>query len=161
MTEITRFEELTKNKMTILERIISHQGICKALKYNEPNFLDQPDIIDPSELIYDKIFPFYRVPDPNEQASSYLLLSFRNYSLTKSGKFKTGNIRIYSIMHKSLVITDYGFLRYDYIISEIDKLMNSERGLGIGKLEFHHMDEALINNDYLGAYISYKPYEWN
>lgn len=147
--------------MTIIERIISHQGICKALKYNEPNFLDQPDIVDPSDLIGDKIFPFYRVPDASETASSFILLSFRNYKPVKGGKFKSGIISIFTITHKNLVMTDYGVLRYDYMLSEIDKLMNSERGIGIGKLEFYQMDEAVINNDYLGNRISYKPYEWN
>jgi len=160
--EISRLQDLSKDKMTIIERILSSQGICKALKYTSSNFLDQPDIVDPSELIMDKIYPYYRIPETSSEASSYILFSFRNYRLTKGGnKFKSGLIQIFAITHKSLITTDYGFLRYDYIISEIDKLMNDVRGIGIGKLEFDKMDEIYINNDYLGSYIAYKPYEWN
>lgn len=148
--------------MTVIERILQSQGICKALAYDEPNFLDQPDIIDPSDLIMDKIFPFYRVPKSEKDVSTYILLSFRNYRPIRGGKFKSGNINIFAITHKDLVVTDYEFLRYDYIMSEIDKLINNEPGIGIGKLEFHQMDEVtFINSDYIGNVISYKPYEWN
>jgi hypothetical protein len=158
---VLRLQDLSKDKITIIERILSSQGICKALKYDKPNFLDQPDIIDPSDLIMNKIFPFYRVPDSEKDVSTYILLSFRNYQLVKSA-YKSGIISISAITHKDLAITDYGFLRYDYIISEIDKLVNGKLGLGIGRLKFEKMDEVLfVNTDYIGSYIAYKLWEFN
>lgn len=129
--------------------------------YDESNFLDQSDIEDPSELLYTKIYPYYRVPDANETASSFILLSFRNYKPVKNS-YKSGYINIYTITHKDLVPTSYGFLRYDFMMSEIDKLMNSERGIGIGKTQFTGMDEVAISNDhYIGNMITYKIWEFN
>jgi exo-beta-1,3-glucanase (GH17 family) len=69
--------------MIIMERILSSSGLCKALQYTEPNFLDQPDVVDPSDLIMEKIFPYLRVPGTEEEASTYILLQFRNYRPTK------------------------------------------------------------------------------
>src|SRR5690625_1752868 len=146
--------------MKIMESIISHEGICKALNYSEPNFLDQPPIITPSDLITQRIFPYYRVPEATEEASSFILMSFRNYRPV-NGYYKSGRINIFAVVHKSLVMTDYGFLRYDYMISEIDKALNHTEDMGIGKLNFSGMDEVFINNDYLGNVITYQPYDFN
>lgn len=158
---MSRLKNLSKDKITIMERLLSNQGICKALKYTEPNFLDMPDVTDPSDLIGSRIFPYYRVPDTEEDTSTYILMSFRNYRPVKNS-FKSGIINIFAIAHKDLIMTDHGFLRYDYMISEIDNLMNNERGIGIGKLDFHQMDEvSFINDAFIGNVISYKPYEWN
>ncbi|WGU92049.1 hypothetical protein QJQ58_15665 [Paenibacillus dendritiformis] len=146
-----------------MERLLSSSGLCKALQYTEPNFLDRPDVVDPSELIMEKIFPYLRVPGTEEEASTYILLQLRNYRPTKKGGvFKSGIINIYAITHKDLIVTDYGMLRHDYMVTEIEKLMNNQRGIGIGKLEFFQMDDvAFINNEYIGNVLSYKPYEWN
>jgi hypothetical protein len=160
VSNISRLKDLSKDKMTVIERILSSQGICKALKYEQANFLDQPDIDDPSELIMSKIYPYYRIPDAIETASTFILISFRNYGLVKN-KFKSGIINIYAITHKDLIMTDHGFLRYDYIASEIEDLMNDQRGIGIGKPQFLKMDEVFINDDYMGNFVSYKLYEWN
>lgn len=158
---MSRLENLSKDKFTIMERLLTHQGICKALKYTESDFLDMPDVIDPFELIGDKVFPYYRVPDTETDTSTYILISFRNYRPAKYS-FKSGIINIFAITHKDLVMTDHGFLRYDYMISEIDKLMNDERGIGMGKLNFVGMDEvSSINDAFIGNVISYKPVEFN
>lgn len=142
-------------------RFLSSQGLCKALAHNERNFLDMPSLDDPVKLMYDKIFPYYRVPDSENPASSYILMSFRNFRLVKN-KFKSGQINIFTLTHKDLVRTDYGFLRYDYMLEEVDKILNSQDGIGIGKTEFVKMDEWTVNNElYIGNVIAYKIYEWN
>lgn len=160
---MSRLENLSKDKNTILMRLLGSQGLCKALKYKGKDFLDQPDIEDPSELLFTNIFPYFRVPSVTEEAETFILLSFRDYRPVRNKDvFKSGFIDIYTITHKNLVETDYGFLRYDFMMSEVDKLMNETRGIGIGKVEFSHMDEVVINNEhYLGNVVKYKIYEWN
>jgi hypothetical protein len=75
--------------------------------------------------------------------------------------FKNSLIYFYIITHSSLVRTDYGALRYDYILNEIDKLFNQQRGIGIGKLPFYEMSDFQVSEDWFGAYIGYKSTEFN
>jgi hypothetical protein len=159
--KISRFQDLSKDKVTIMSRLITDQNICKAIYYNEANFLDQPDIVDPAKsLIYKNVFPYRFIPEPDKEEHTYVTLSFRRYKPVGSA-FKSGLIYIYTFTHKDLVTTDYGVLRYDYIVSEIDKLINMQRGIGIGKAEFYEMDEFIVNEKYLGQYVAYKLYEFN
>lgn len=143
-----------------MERLLSSEGICKALYYNKTNFLDQSDIADPSELIYSKIYPYKFIPDVNSDQSSFITMSFGKYRPV-GHYFKSGFVTLYVIMHRDLYRTDYGFLRTDYILGEIEELINSQRGLGFGKPEFHDMDEIHINEKYSGSYVTYKLYEFN
>lgn len=141
-------------------RLLDSQGICKALFYNETDFLDQPDITDTFGLIYNKIFPYKFVPDTQIEANTYITMQFRNYRPVNNS-FKSGLIRINVLTHQELMQTDYGMLRCDYILSEIEKEMNQKRGIGLGKLDFHHMDEIYVNDKYVGMFVEYKTHEFN
>lgn len=142
-------------------KLAESQDLCKALYYSEDNFLDMPDIDDTSTLFYDKIYPYNRIPTLETDKNSYITMAFRDYKKTSNHMFKSGYIYIYAITHKDKVRTDHGFLRYDLMLSEVDKQLNDFRGIGFGKLEFYKMDEYYINADYLGSYICYKVYEEN
>ncbi|WP_251035361.1 hypothetical protein [Paenibacillus sp. ISL-20] len=157
---MTRLGNLGVDKTTIMYRLADSIDLCKALYYNEPNFLDQPDIADTGELFYNNIFPFSRIPSLAEEGKSYLTMSFRDFKKVNN-RFKSGYIYLHAFTHAKLIRTDHGFLRYDFIISEIDKLMNEQRGLGIGKTEFYKMDEYYVNEQYMGMYVAYKIYESN
>ena len=141
-------------------RLADSTDLCKALYYNEPNFLDQPDIDDTGELFYNNIFPFSRIPELAKEGKSYLTMAFKDYRKVNNG-FKSGFIYLHTFTHVNLIRTDHGFLRYDFIISEIDKLMNDQRGIGIGKAEFYKMDEYYVNEQYMGMYVAYKLWEFN
>lgn len=75
-------------------------------------------------------------------------------------KYKNGSIYFYIITHNSLIRTDYGVLRYDFIVNQIDELMNSSRDIGLGALAFYDMDDFLVNNNYSGVYVAYKSTEF-
>ncbi|MNK45798.1 hypothetical protein D3C87_645690 [compost metagenome] len=157
---MSRLKELGKNKLTVLKRLISSQELCKALYYNDSNFLDKPDIPDTSDIIGNKIFPFFRIPDLTKEKTSFLTFSFRDYR-SSGGKFKSGLLEFRTIIHQDLIYTDYECLRYDHILSCVDDMFNDLRGLGIGKTEFYKMDEFNVNNIYTGTYISYKIVDFN
>lgn len=156
---MSRLQELGKDRLEVLKRLISSQELCKALKYDNPDFLGYPDIEDPSELINTKIFPYNRVPGLDELTSSFVTFSFRDYRPVKN-KFKSGLIHFQVLVHNKLISTDYEMLRYDYILSCIDDLFN-ETDIGIGKLQFSKLDEFYVNTEYVGMYIQYKLWEFN
>lgn len=157
---LSNLENLSKDKLIIMERLLQSKNICKALYYNNRDFLDQPDIEDVSELIFKNIFPYRKVPNVNDDMRSYITLSFGNYKPVRNS-FKFGLITLFVFTHMDLVETDYEALRTDYLISEIEKVMNGKNGIGIGKAEFYDMDEIQLNDSYLGYYITYKIYEFN
>jgi hypothetical protein len=159
---MSRFKDLSKDKITVMMRLLSSQGICKALHYAEKDFLDKSDLTDNDKinLLYNKIFPYRKVPDINQTASTFITLSFRDYNLVNTS-FKSGYIYINVLTHVDLIETDHGFLRYDFILSEIDELMNQQLGIGIGKPQFYKMDEIYVNEKYMGMFVAYKLYEFN
>lgn len=159
---ISRLQNLSKDKYIIINKIIESPQIVKALYYTDANFLDKPDLEKPEKLIYNNIFPFRRIPDDNDLKTrkTYLTLSFRDYRPVKTA-FKSGLIYISVFTHQDLFRTDYGFLRTDFIINKIDEILNNNRAVGIGKTSFYYMDEYYINSTYSGLTIGYKLYEWN
>lgn len=157
---MSRLKELGKDKLTVLQKLISSQDLCKALYYSESDFLEKPDILDTSNLIRSKISPFNRIPDLTKNKSTFLTFNFRDYRLV-GNKFKSGFIEFHVITHQDYIYTDYESLRYDMILSYIDEMFNENRELGIGKLLFHRMDEFYVNTEYVGTLISYKLWEFN
>ncbi|MWV44969.1 hypothetical protein GRF59_15205 [Paenibacillus sp. HJL G12] len=152
---MSRLENLSKDKETIMLRLIDSPDLCKALYYRNSDFLDQSDIEDTSELLYKNIYPFSTVPELSKDRMSYVTMALRNYGYINN-VFRRGYVYFYVIIHKDLLRTEYGFLRNDFILNEIDRLMNEKRGIGIGKTRFYKMDEMYVNDSYTGYYTSYK-----
>lgn len=157
---MSRFKELGKYKVAVLEKLISSQDLCKAIYYNDSNFLDMPDILDTSELIRSNIFPYNRVLDFTPNKSTFLTFNFRDYRLV-GNKFKSGSVEFHVLTHQDYIVTDYESLRHDMILSYIDEIFNEDRELGIGKLLFNKMDEYEVNSEYVGTLISYKLWDFN
>lgn len=154
-----RFKELSEYKNNILIKLITNENLIKALTNNTPDFLDQPLIPDVTTTIYSEIWPYRYVPNISDSAKVYLTMAFTNYKKL-GNQYKSGNIYFYVFCHKSLVRTDYGCLRYDYIAEELDTMFSEERGYGLGKLEFASMDDILIGDNYVGVVISYRIVEF-
>ncbi|MEC4565341.1 hypothetical protein L8C07_05240 [Paenibacillus sp. CMAA1739] len=157
---MSRLEELGKNRLIVLNHLLSSQKLCKSVWYEQSNYLDQPDIEDTSELINKNIFPFNHIPKLADTASSYVTFSFQDYRPAGT-QFKSGLLHFQVLIHKDLLLTDYEILRYDQILASIDELFNENTKLGIGKLEFYRMDEIFVNEKYVGFFIKYKLWDFN
>ncbi|GAA4880624.1 hypothetical protein GCM10023310_71060 [Paenibacillus vulneris] len=157
---MARLQELNEYKFTIINRLLESEDLCKALHYADTDFRNKETIADPSSLVYTNIFPHRFIPDLNETKQTYITVHFRRFQLANNG-FKNGLICINIFTHRDLFKTDYGCTRIDYLLNKIDELFNQKRGVGIGKLEFHEMDEIAINDKYQGAFICYKPIDFN
>ena len=138
-----------------------NDDISKALYYNQSNFLDQPSLEDPIDILrYKQVFPYRKVPKVEEEMKTYITLRLGNFKPV-GNKFKSGLITFYVFTHVDLMPTSYGFLRVDHIINKIDEVFNETRDFGIGKLEFDNMDEFDINESYTGTWIRYKVTDFN
>lgn len=155
-----RFNELGKNKTTILLKLIESSEVVKCLINNQPNFLDipLPENFDSSSCIYDSIYPYRFSPDVKTEAKTYITMSF---SYKPDGrKFKNSSIYFYLFCHNSLIKTDYGSLRYDMLLNYVDKIFNQFNDLQSSKLQFYDMNEITVNENYSGIYIAYKAKEF-
>ncbi|RXZ83376.1 hypothetical protein EBB07_06060 [Paenibacillaceae bacterium] len=152
---------LSKVKNTVLQRLVQSDEITKALFYPTPDFLDQPPVEQPHDLVYQKIFPYRYIPDESDEAGTYLTFSLRGYQPVQN-TYKAGYLHFNILTQRQLFQTRYDQLRTDLIASEIDRLMNEEaaNSIGISKPVFHEMDELVANEHYSGMYIAYKLYEW-
>lgn len=156
---MSRFSNLAKDKNTFLNAIISNRDIMKAVVYNQNDFLDQLDVNNPEDYVYENVFPHRFIPDTNEQKKTIITMSFGAFKPIK-GSFKSGIVTFTVLTHQDLFRTDYGILRHDFIIQRLDELFNG-KGVGLGKMEFYTMDEVSLNERYHGAYISFKMYDFN
>jgi hypothetical protein len=157
---MAKLKEISEYKNTVIEKLLETDEIVKALYYENENYLEQPTLDDPSILVYENIFPYRFIPDTNTERKTFLTVSCRKIKKVNNA-FKAGFLTLAVFTHKELFKTNYGETRVDKVMSLIDEIFNSSRGIGIGKLEFVEMDELIVNDKYMGAYISYKPIDFN
>jgi len=117
---------------------------------------------DMDSLVWNHIFPYNYIPEPQEEAKSYITMQFQYKKVKNANIFKTGRITFYIVCHQSLVKTDYSSLRYDYVLSCIDEVINDTRGIAwLGKMEFDDMsDISLSGSKYVGIAVTYKNVEF-
>ncbi|MBU7316144.1 hypothetical protein KQX66_10760 [Paenibacillus sp. SM 69] len=158
---MARFNELSEYKFTIINRLLDCDELCKAVSYNDTDFLMRSSVSDPAdELVYNHIFPYRFIPEVNESKKTFITLSLRKFQLINNS-FKKGLIYLNIFTHRDLFKTDYGCTRIDFILNKVDEMFNQKRGIGIGQLEFVDMDEIVVNEKYQGNYICYKPVDFN
>jgi hypothetical protein len=155
-----KLKELSVYKNKIVSALISNNDLIKALTNNTEDFLDQPLIPDVTTTIYKNIFPYKIIPIVQNEANSYITMAFTNFNL-QGREFKNGTINFYILCHNSLLRTSYGFLRYDYIVNQIDELFNRATDIGIGELKFENMSDFQVGDNYIGCWISYKVLDFN
>ncbi|WP_440110356.1 hypothetical protein [Paenibacillus sp. QZ-Y1] len=156
---MSRFESLARDKLVVIDRILTSQEILKALVYNDMDFLDKEDV-DPEVILYNHIFPYRFVPKTSAEKKTYITITFGTYRKV-GASYKSGIITFNVFTHQDLFRTGYGSLRTDYITIKLDELFNDFEGLGVGKANFYAMDHLSVNTDYHGSYVAYKTYDFN
>lgn len=151
------FEEIFQYKQDIAGKLITSENLVKALTFEEKNFLDDPFVVENAEsLISSQIFPYHKKIDVQKERKSFITYSLGGFKPVKL-KYKAGYLTFRIYIHDEWMLTDHGFLRSDFIISEIDKLFNESNGFGIGKMLLDGMDEiANVPAPYVGFWIAYK-----
>ncbi len=152
-----RFNDLNPQVNEIMYDIIMSKDLSRLLYYNDKSPLSsqKPDIPNPYDLLYNKVFPMYYVPDTNIEASSFVTISLRGFRPSKGDQFTFSKIYFHAIVHKDLVRTNYG-QRTILIMNEIDKLFN-DKDMGVGKLTYNIADEMInLPKEYNGYYVCYE-----
>jgi hypothetical protein len=77
--------------------------------------------------------------------------------------FKAAQVFFYCFCHNSIIQTSYGVLRYEAMLSAVDRLINDTRcDTWLGKMTLDGMDDVVIDNkgNYIGVVVSYKNTEF-
>lgn len=155
--EKNNFQTLAENRIDILNRLVMDDALGRCLLNKSKKFKD--DIVTPIEkagLMYKQVFPYLKTTGTLTDSKSYITMKFE-YRKVKGGNFyKTASITIYAFCHESIITTPYGIIRSDYIIQQIDRLLNDTRAEGwIGKLSLNNMADIIIDKDYIGFAVTY------
>lgn len=157
-----RFENLSLNKIKLLESLYNNDDIVKMLIFNDKDFLekDLPVDFDRTSLLYSQIFP-YKYSQKIEDDPKTIITT--NFVYKKhDNTYKITNFYLYIITHYTLMSCNYG-LRLDRGINIIDEIVNQSRLFGVGRVEFENYYESATDNTYTYPLvcIEYKTYEFN
>lgn len=155
------FQTLSKDKMEFIRRIVTDEQLAKCLLSNSTSFLDyefsEQEI---NNLVWNQIFPFCYVVDPAQEAKSYITMSFQ---YNKSSIWKIGTVTFNLFCHKDIVKTDYGVLRYDFMLQRLQELIhNTKYETWLGKIECIGIRDMLVDDEgkYVGLIAQYKNTEF-
>ncbi len=157
---ISRLRNLSPNKEKIMNRIIGSPDLVKAIYYPNRDFLDQADVEVPEELINDNIHLKKSIP-LDKETKTFITIDITDFKPSNNPRFKRATVYIYVLIHNSLLSTDYGVLRMDYILSKVDDLFNDKRGVGDFRLKFKSIRDVSVNSSYEGKFISFDLLEFN
>lgn len=158
--EKNNFETLAENRNELIQRLAMDDELAKCLLNKSTNFKETTVTkIEKSKLINTQIFPYLKTTGNLDTAKTYITMKFK-YKRSKSGNvFKAANVTFYVLCSDtlSIITTPYGVLRPDYVLMQIDRLINDTRGDGwIGKMTLEGMDDVVDQSGkFIGLTVTY------
>ena len=118
--------ELYEYKQKVISLLLSSSEIVEGLNAD----------VDSSELIYENVFPFAVVPTTQTETKCYITVEVSMPQVsTVNYFFKDVLLTVNVICHNSLMKTDYGIPRHDYLSAKICELLNGNADFGYGEME--------------------------
>lgn len=153
----TFFYELNLVLNSVAKKLINNENLCKYLYYNEKNPLEQPELTieQRTELMDKKIFTIPRTPFTDEQGSSIIIGLDRFESTNTNRTFIEYRIEFNVYSHVDLWTLERGLLRPYMILHEIHQMMQGDRTLGIGRLQFGGCRLSILDDSIAGYTTSY------
>ena len=153
-----RFQELNTNIMYVIEQLYTSQNLLKLITYDDdsPLSISKSDIIKPSSLLFDRIYPLPKIPDAQTQQKTIVTVIFSHAKLDSNIKFKKYKLIFNIISHIDIWKISEGLRPY-LIAEEIDNIFNELRGtqLSIGKVLFSDFVNVNYSNYYYGYQLVY------
>lgn len=149
-------------KNQILSEIQNDDEIVEALNIHEDE--------DSDDLMWNRLFPHYYVPDVQEQVKTYLFVEIdvqtvqNRYEPNKYNILSYPEITFYVLSHQSDMHMDVAGLsatRTDYISYLLDKKYNGRNGFGVGRLQLVSNVAYVLNATYRGRQLIFKTIDFN
>ena len=145
-------EELSKYKIEIMKRLCLSEKIQSLILLSKSQNSGR-------EMMYKNIFPYAFVPDTVTNAGTFICFDLE-VQRVENRTFKDINILFWIFTHQSLMRADGG-IRTDLIASEVDKILNGNRDLGLGTVELKKVLRVNPAKDYHGRSLVYRSVDFN
>jgi len=155
--EKNNFETLAENRIEFMKRLSMDDELAKCLLNKSEKFKDTTvTLAEKIGLMHKQVYPYAKTTDKLTVEKSYITMRFRYKKVKGSNIFKTASITIFAFCGEVIITTPYSILRPDYLLQQIDRLMNDTRGEGwLGKLSMDSMEDIVFDNGYVGLSVNY------
>lgn len=142
--------ELCDYKQKVIQQILQSETIIEALQSE----------CDPSELLYNNIYPHGLIPGSTDEAKCYITVEVTMPQVSTTNYFFKDVLLIITVIcHVDMMRTDYGIPRTDYIAVELDKLFNGNTSMGVGEMELVSNVESMYNERHSGRILRFQTQE--
>lgn len=150
-------DDVSKYKKETMELLIANDDVLTLI--DEKKIVDE----DPSELIYQNIFPYKRIPSTQEEVKAFILVavdvpkvSLVNYF------FKQMMLTITVVCHAGKMKTSYGGTRVDLLTAAIRNILNGNKEYNGKRLEYvSDLEGVLTGGNYFYREMRFKADEIN
>jgi hypothetical protein len=140
--------DVSAYKMELLSDIYNNPRIVEALDSQQLEVIkDEPDT-----LMYKNLFPYMRVPETQNKADTYILLSVDMDRVNRNNRtYAIYKTTIWTMAHIDRMQMEARFqaTRIDYIAMELDKLFDGSRKFGFSPFELISNREVLLDVKYI------------
>ena len=160
------FQSLADNRIEFMKRIVFDDEVAKCLLNKSPNFKSTTVTqLEKASLMYSQVFPFSKTTNTLVDTKAYITMKFQYKKTNKLNIFKIASVTFYVFCHESIITTPYAVLRSDFLLSQIDRLMNDTESTNdgwIGKLSLSKMDDIIMDSEgkYIGLAVTYTDMEF-
>ena len=138
---------INEYKMAILADVYNNPLIVAAIDSQQADvFNDEPD-----SLMYKNLFPYLRIPDTQNKADTYVLLSVSADRINRNNKtYAIYRTTMWALAHmdRMQMPDHYRATRIDYISEELKKIFDGVYKFGFSEFELLSNREILLNEKY-------------
>lgn len=125
--------EVAAMKLNVILKLIQDQELAQLLDNNHE--FEYPD-----DMIYERIFPFGRIPETEQEVKTYVTVMVSVPSIRSNSIARNVRMTVCAITHRDLMrVKNKNGTRIDLIGARIDTLLNEKEDFGMGKV-------ALVSN---------------
>ena len=151
------FETLADNRIEFMKRLVLDDDLAKCLLNKSTAFKNTTVTeIEKSNLMHTQVFPFAKTTSTLLDTKAYITMRFKYRKVKGGNVFKVSSVTFYAFCHENIIKTPYMILRPDYMLQQIDRLLNDTRSEGwLGRLSLDSMDDVIFDNGYVGLSVTY------
>lgn len=134
-------EEISEFKIKIISHLLSDDETVELLD-------EQDEFKHPDDMIYERIYPFGRIPATEQEVKTYITVMIDVPSIGKRNDIVrdvTLSVRVLS--HESLMrVRGKSGTRIDLLSARVDKLLNESYDFGVGYVSLVYNKEYVLDS---------------
>lgn len=147
--------EITSYKEKMAQKFCTSDGLSALLK------MVGEESMSASDLMYNRVFPYEYVPDVTEVNRAFVCFDIDVVDV-ESDIIKIVDINVYVFCGKEIIrLPDSKGIRTDVMASEVDKIMNGNRTIGLGAISLLTCKTFVPMSGYYGRQIRYRVKDFN